>query len=232
MNSKHPLYREVLKVQRELSELEKIQSNSNWVELEHPYKKGYYKTFDLRSDIKNREDAWVFYECIELVGTKAWWKNRSFKKKIGKGKYEYINPEFGRISEDVYKTLKPAVKKYFTELSYWEKYWNPFRKVYKCIAPSYYFVDKIIPRWITHRLETESSLERRICEKEDYLKKDEILAIRYGSCNAPKSYCKAYNRSDRRHNKHAVNKNVSIGGDFDAFEYRYGHRHSARWDYW
>lgn len=234
MNRKHPLYKERLRVEDEISKLEKIQYNQGWIELDVPYKSGYYKTFDLRDDIKNRQDAWVFYECIRLVGGRVWWKNKTFKNKVRKGKYEYIYPELGLISEKVYDGLHPAVKKYFSEISWFHKRWNPHRKQFACRLPSYYFVDKIEPRWITHYKETDFAIVKQIDEKEDYIRQRKFWTLcgwRGRGC-APKDYCQERNRSDRAHNKRALHKNIKYGGEFDTYEYRYNHRHSAAWDYW
>lgn len=232
MNTKHPLYKEKLRVEKEISKLHAIQRNQNWVELEKPYKSGYYMEFDLRDDIKNREDAWVFYECIKLVGQKKWWKDKTFKHKLGKGKYEYIRPGLGYISEKTYENLHPAVRKYFSEVQYWSKYWNPFRKTYSCIVPNYYFVEKIRPRWITHYKEVDSLIAQQEAELKDYLCNAKFWPINGWYGGAPKSYCKAYNRSDRRNSKQTVHKNMMNSDDYDTYEYRYRHRHSARWDYW
>jgi len=234
MNTKHPLHKEMLKVERELSELYEIQRNKNWIELDVPYKDGYYKYSDLRDDIKNRADAWVFYECLRLVGDRIWSRDKSFKKKIRKGKYEYLVPSFGEISEDIYRNAHPAVQKYFALVSPFSKRWNPYRKSYTCTVPSYYFVDKIKPRWITHYKEYDAVIEKRIRELDDYLDSEKFwnVYLWHGRGGIPREFTKPFTRSDRRHNKAALKKNVDNGDDYDACEYRYAHRHSARWDYW
>lgn len=235
MNTKHPLYKEKLKVQKEIDELYEIKRNQNWIELEKPYKDGYYKFWDLRDDIKNRDDAWVFYECIRLVGEKIWNKDKKFRKKIKKGKYEYKSPGFGYISEKVFDGLEPAVKKHFEEIRWYDKNYNPYFKRYKCIVPSYYFVEKIKPRWVTHYKEFDSVIAQQIDEKEDYLRSEKFWPVLGWYGGAPKSFCQPYNRSDRRNNKRTVHRNISQNDenyDFDKYEYRYNHRHSARWDYW
>jgi len=235
MNSKHPLYKEKLAVEEQLSELYEIQRNQNWVELDVPYKDGYYRFHDLRDDIKNRSDAWVFRECLELVGHRIWARDKSFKRKLGKGKYEYLYPAFGEISEETYKNLNPAVRKYFSEISPYSKRWSPFRKLYACTAPPYYFVDKIKSRWITHYKEHDNVLEAEIDELDDYLdsKKFWNVHIWRGYSGAPKEDRVFYSRSDRRHGKQTLHRNIMSGGeDMDNYEYRYAHRHSARYDCW
>lgn len=235
MNSKHPLYKEKIRLQNESAKLCEIQHNQNWIELEKPYISGYYMIFDLRDDIKNRDDAWVFYECIRLVGTRAWHKDKSFKRKIKKGKYEYIYPVFGIVSEDVYKSTHPSVKKYFSEISWFHKNWSPFRKQYACRVPSYFFTYKTEPRWITHYKEHDSLLAQEDAEINDVLRSGKMRPVNGWYADKPglSSYVKNKNRSDRRYNKQALHNNIMFGGEeMDRCEYRYNHRHSAKWEYW
>lgn len=234
MNTKHPLHKEKLKVEEQLHELYKIQRNQNWVELDVPYKDGYYRYHDLRDDIKNRADAWVFRECLQLVGHRIWARDKSFKRKLGKGKYEYLHPGWGEISEDTYKNLHPAVKKYFSEVSPYSKRWNPYRKYYACTVPIYYFVEKTKPRWITHYKEHDAVIEQRIDELDDYLDSKKFWNVHLwrGYGGAPKEDRVFYSRSDRRHGKQTLKRNIMSGDDCDKYEYRYAHRHSARYDCW
>lgn len=234
MNTKHLLYKEKLKVEEQLNELYEIQRNQNWIELDVPYKDGYYKYTDLRDDIKNRADAWVFYQCLKLVGERIWSRDKSFKKKIRKGKYEYLVPAFGEISEEVYRNAHPSVQKYFEPVGPYSKRWNPYRKYYTCIVPAYYFVNKVKPRWITHYKEHDAVVQKQIDEKEDYLHSKKFWNVNLwrGYSGAPKDVRVFYTRSDRRNSNQTAKKNVAAGGDCDKYEYRYSHRHSARWDYW
>lgn len=223
----------MLKLRTELYEVWSIQRNANWIELEKPYKDGYYKIWDLRDDIKNRSDAWVFYECIKLVGQRAWYKNKSFKRKLRKGKYEYINASMGEISKDKYDSLHPAVKKYFSPISEFSLRWNPLRPIYECRVPSYYFVEKIIPRWVTHYQEFDAVLAQKEAELNDKLcNTEEWYQIAKWRGSAPKDFCKTFHRSDRKHSKQTLKRNIDAGGDCDKYEYRYHHKHGARWMYW
>jgi len=236
MNSKHPLHKEKLAVEEQLGKLYEIRRNQSWIELDVPYKSGYYLSFDLRDDIKNRSDAWVFYECIRLVGKTVWWKDKSFKRKISKGKYEYYQPGFGEISENTYTYLHPAVKKYFSEVKWYDKGWNPYRKTYSCRVPSYFFVTKTEPCWVTHYKEHDNVIEAEISELRDYLNSKKFWPLggyySWSRGGAPKDYRKSYTRSDRRHSKQTAKKNAAAGDDCHKYEYRYSHRHSARYDYW
>jgi len=229
-NRKDPLYKEYLKTLRERNEIWEIERNQNWIELEKPYINGYYMVSDLRFDIKNREDVWVFYKCIELVGGRVWCRDKTFKRKLGKGKYEYIRPDFGIISEQTYTNLHPAVKKHFSEISEFHKRWNPYRKQYACRVPSYYFVDKVKPRWITHYKEHDELIKQMQGECYDKLHNKFYKWYWYGP-RGVKPYAKVHNRSDRRHSKQTVKRNIH-SDDFDNYEYRYKHRNSARYECW
>lgn len=235
MNTKHPLHKEKLKIQRELDELYDIKWNQNLVPYDKPVKNGYKKVFDLRDDIKNRDDAWVFYKCLELVGKTVWSRDKSFKKKIRKGKYEFVSPGFGYISEKIYEVLHPAVKKYFSEISYGHKDYNAYWKRYSCHVPSFFFIIKIKPNYVTHYREHDSVIETKIAEKNDLLWSAKFYNVntwKRSGRSAPKDFRIDFTRSDRRHSKQTVKKNVMMEGDYDSFEYRYSHRHCAAWYYW
>lgn len=233
MNTKHPLYKEKLKVEEEIHQLWKIQCNKNWIELEKPYKNGYYKVWDLREDIKNRDDAWVYYECIKLVGEKIWGRDKTFKKKIKKGTYQYVSPGFGYITERAFENLIPAVKKHFSEVGPYSKYYNYYEKRYTCTVHTYYFVEKVKAHWVTHYQEFDSVLDSQINEREDYIRSQKFWPILGWYTGAPKDFVKGYNRSDRRHSRQTVQRNIVSGGDdCSEYEYRYQHRHGARWDWY
>ena len=236
MNRKNPHFKEWLKTWNEIQVLEDYQSNQNWIPLESPYKKGYWISFDLREDIKNRQDAWVFYECIKLFGTTAWCRDKTMTYKYRKSKPQLIVPEKRVISHEKYESLPSAVQKYFSEAGYYHKGWNPFRKSYYCNIPDYFLVYKLEPRWITHYKEIDSVIEQEISEKKDCIysnKNPKFIGVgkwhAYGS--APKSFCKHLNRSDRRFNNQMLQKNI-MSEDFDTYEYKYNHKHYAKWLYW
>jgi len=179
---------------------------------------------DLRNDIKNREDAWVFYKCIELVGGLVWWKDKTFKRKLGKGKYEYIRPEVGIISEETYNSLHPAVKKQFSEISEFHKRWNPYRKQYGCRVPSYYFIDKIKPRWITHYREHDELIKQMEAEAYDKIENNFAKFNSMYTYKSDKPYSQA-------RNKMTLKRNL-MANDIETYEYRFNHKHSALWDCW
>jgi len=230
-NTKDPLYKEYLKTLRERDKIWEIGRNQNWIELEKPYISGYYMVSDLRYDIKNRDDAWIFYKCLELIGERVWWRDKTFKRKLGKGKYEYIRPGIGIISEDVYKSIEPAVRKQFYEISEFHKRWNPHRKQYTCNLPNYYFVDKIKPRWITKYKEHDELIAQMEAEVTDKLYGKFNKFHNMYTCKSDKPYAQARNRRDRSFNKMTLKRNLKAD-DIDTYEYRHNHRHSALWDAW
>ena len=116
------------------------------------------------------------------------------------------------------------------------KGWNPFRKTYYCNILDYFLVYKLEPRWITHYKEADSVTEQEISDKADYIysnKNPKFIGVgKWHSYNSvPKSFCKYLNRSDRRFNKQMLQKNI-MSEDFDKYEYKYNHKHYAKWLYW
>ncbi len=234
MNTKTDLYKEKLKLEREIYELEEIQrKNTRWVKLDVPYRNGYYKTYELRPDIKNRDDAWVFEEIIKITVQRIFGKNKHFRVKYKKGHYEVRRPDRRYISENTYISLKPQVKKHFRPVDHFDKHYNPWRKEYTATVPEYYFVEKIKPRWITHELVCDVDVSKELAEKNTELRSQKFHKLYWNWGSAPSWYCATFNRADRRHNKQEIKKMIE-SGDFDSGneDLRYNHRHGATWMWW
>ena len=233
MNSKNKNFKEWLKICKDIQNLEYAKRNQNLIPLDEPYKNGYWVEFDLRKDIKNRVDAWVYETCIEISGSYSWCKDKTMKRKLSKGKYEDIVLEFRSIEERKYQNLPIQVQKCFFEIRYGSRDWNPFVKKYDCVIPRHFFVYKLTPRWITHYTELDSVLEKEIAEKEDKVYKNKkFLGLSERNYDSvPKGFCKTFNRAFRSKNKNSLKRNIS-SPDNDQYEYLYSHKHSARWYYW
>lgn len=235
MNKKHKHFKEWLKIYNEIDVLRDYRRNQNWIPLEKPYKSGYWTFYELRDDVKNRADAWVFEKCLELTSRANWCRDKSMTVKYKKGRIEHIFPERKHISKDVYENLHPTVKKHFAPIESWDKAnWHPIYPRYYCTVPDHFFVQKVAPRWITHYQEVDSVIEQEYTEKSDYIyghPKFRGVGKWSSGGSAPKSFTKFYNRSDRFFNKHVLKRNLSESG-MDKYEYRYNHKNSATWDWW
>jgi len=223
-NSKDPLFKEYLRDCERLRELRDIEMNQGWKELETPYKRGYIKCFDLRDDIKRRDDVWIFYKCLELINKAVWFADKKFIKKTRKGKYEDIFPDKGTINEKVYEDLHPRVKKYFFKVvkSIW-------RIEYHC-SLTFEFTFKIKPHMITHYKIHDELIEQEYAEI-DRRMLYKYYKFQYTWMNSVGEYATIRNRKDRSYNKSALTRNLKYQ-DFDRYEYRYNHKHSAKWDAW
>jgi len=229
-NSKDPLYKGYLRTLSEIDMLWEIKYSNCWITLDKPYKRGYDMSYDIRSDIKNRDDAWVFKRCVELIGGTVWSRDKKFLRKTGKGTLEPIVPGKFDISKDAYDSLHPAVKRHFIEVTWWMKNYNPWRKTYHCTL-TYELVTKISAHWVYKYKEHDSVIERKLAEYSSILETKYYKFWRGGNQGRVASYAKIHNRTDRNHNNQAVRKNAKYE-DCDTFGYTYRHRHSAKWEAW
>ena len=68
--------KEFIRLNKELDKNYQAQKDLGWIELDIPIFIGYEAYLEPREDIQNREDAWVFWEICQGLGTKT------FAKKI------------------------------------------------------------------------------------------------------------------------------------------------------
>lgn len=224
MNRKDKFYKEYLKVQDRYDELWDIKRNQSLIKLDVPYKRGYNKTYDLRSDIKNREDAWVFYKCLELINGSIWCVNKKFLSKSGKGKYVERVPQKNWINESTFESLRPQVKKYFYKVE------KQYRRIEYHCSLSFELVFKIKPNLITHYRQHDELIEQEFAEIRSLLLY-KFYKFEYGYRSFTGSYQAINNRKDRAFNRACLEKNKKVE-DFDKYEYKYKHRHSAIYDAW
>lgn len=229
MNSKHPLYKRKAELENEFDELRRIQRNQNWIELDVPIRDGYEMILILRGDIAHREDSWIFQECLNICSRSVYCKDKNFRVKRHKGKYEDLRPSIESISADKYNQLHPSVKKWFVE-ELGRVWWQ---KKYTCTVPRFYFTQKIIPSYITHYREFDSVIAQRESEVRDELDSNKMRSVNHqykGSGYG--DLVKLSNRSNRKKSKRIIQRNIEFGGDFDSFEFGRDHRHSIGWIYW
>lgn len=228
LHKKEQRYKRYLQLQKESRKNWDAQRALGFMELDKPRPNGWNVLIVPRIDIQRREDADIFWEIISICGRKGFVRDKKwyFSKKKEYSCYPY-RPELAKIPKYVYDSLRPAVKKYFSE-SYKVDYWRG--KSYYCNLPNFFWETKLERNYITRVFIIDELLKQEDAEIDEQLT---ILRDKYGiGCwmtNAPKSYCRAYHRSDRAHNKQALYNVVYKGMEED---FRYNHRNSATWDYW
>lgn len=228
LNKKEKRYKQYLELSKQHRQNRDAQHALGYIQLDTPRAHGWNVLIIPRQDIQNREDADVFWEIISICARKGFVRDKNWyysRKKIYSS-YPY-RPEFFKISKCVYNSLRPAVKKYFSE-DYKRYYW--YGNSYYCHLPNFFWETKLERNYITHvRVIDEILLQEQheLKEQLDYL--SDKWGVGKWHTKAPKSYCKSYHRSDRAHNKQSLH-NLLYKGMEENFTYN--HRNSATWDYW
>lgn len=171
LNSEELKYKEFINLQKRLNELsEKLRDLPN-VKLDKPYQRGWVIQYDVRDDIKNREDYPLIKEALE----KGWYDSytndvkvvrairKNDKNVVIKGKWSsriisHFYPKRKEYSEGEYKSFV-AINKFYVLDESSERYRKYGRKLYHCQFPSYWLKLKVRPNMITHRYLKGGELE-------------------------------------------------------------------------
>jgi hypothetical protein len=196
--------------------VETAQKNLNYIELDKPVHRGWNAEYVLRDDVARREDAWLFNALLANCGSKVWCKDKSFKRKIHKGKEEILKPSFGRIYESEWKTFIPAAQKYFTVSTNPDDHPCSWRgRIYYCNLPWWYFTIKITKHYVTHYQEHDEILEQEEAWVENKLRDPKFLKFRgkgWGNnWTAPKWYRKKQNSNRRIQHKNQIHRFIREG---------------------
>lgn len=171
-NSKSSNYKEYIKLQARKNELwEKLRKLPN-VKLAKPYQNGWTIEYDVRADIKRRQDYPIIKEALEKGFNTSYTKNvkviRAIRSKdtkaIIKGKWSdqlisSFYPIMNYISEDQFNDSGIMCKYYYLDTAS-ERYIKYKRKCYYCSFPSYWMVLKVKPNMITHRYIKGGEIEK------------------------------------------------------------------------
>jgi hypothetical protein len=178
-------YKEFLKAEKRLHEIQKELRNIPLVPLKVPFQKGWEVTIKLRDDIARRSDANVINTLLFLGYDKGYiTKSLNDVKAIRKGQKSipYIDakgrkcsrsliPSKKRVSEDRYNEFPNSMQKYFDydRISLLFKTYG--RKIYEVYLPDYWLVLKVRPYIVTHQrikggeLETEEKKLKSFLEE-------------------------------------------------------------------
>jgi hypothetical protein len=227
--------KQYLRLLNDLHENWETQRNLGWVELEEPIPYGYNAFFVLRDDVSRRDDSWIFQTIIDTCGTTSWKRKNDFLPvsssrngrwlKTNEKNYRHTYPYFREIREDKYDSLPEQVKKWFsgTTTDYWGRKW------YYTTVPIFYFEVKVEQNFKTK----VRVIDEILLQEEIYIsgKLSDMVDKPWSSWgrNAPKSYTKLLNRSDRAKSKQVLHNIIRNGCEKENFPYH--HKHSGKW-YW
>jgi hypothetical protein len=138
-NKQYLREKEYLRLKKASDDNWDAQRNLGWIQLDEPLHTGYTAKLVLRSDIANREDAWIFQTIIDNYSSSSYAKrlrDLDFSKKDIKSYRIYGRPHVYSISENTYNSMNPQIKKWFQKLSFTSS-WAGER--YSCDVPNFFF---------------------------------------------------------------------------------------------
>jgi hypothetical protein len=152
-------HKEYLELQRKQDEIWNQIKNLPLVELEKPYQKGWLIKFELRDDIKRRDDVDIIQQVVDLSFRERYTTKVGEVKLIRAGLRSYRNgrgnlvsllPHGRTLSVKEYEVLSPQIQKYFYLNTTDERYNKWGHKYYISSLPSFYLKLKTRPNMITH----------------------------------------------------------------------------------
>ncbi len=195
MNTKDKKYKEFIKLNDRLNYLYKELRNLPLIKLDVPYQRGWEISYDLRQDIKNREDSDIILEALNIGYSNFFTKDvnivRAIRRKqpliktnkTGTVTVDHFYPKINYL-RDYQFIILDKVNKYFKFSEYDEYYIKYKIKRYFCLVPNYWIVLKVKPYMITHTRQKGGELE----QEHEYLHKKlwcsgefENLTTHYGS---------------------------------------------------
>ena len=223
--------KEFIRLEKQLSQNREDQRNLGWVELPEPIFLGYDAKLQPRTDIQNREDAWVFWAISKNLSTTTFAKRISDfdwnNKKIKPYQTMYPMPHISSISDRTYDTIYPQIQKWFdNEIPYQGGGWHRFQQSYYCKVPDFYW--EVV---YEKSYKTKSKIFDCILQQEEAEIKSQLynkFYYKYKDNNVPKDFRKRLNRSQRAKSKQILHNIVYKDMDCQFVDdYR-----GAGWLYW
>lgn len=173
LNKHQRRQKEVLRVQRELSELYARKWNLGWTKLEKPMQRGYKQYFVLHDEVKRRPDAEAIAHVLHLINATTYSKSPNFTHRVGKLVKECRAPRLKGVSKEVYASLTPRQQKFLRATQPSDHHY-----CLECQSGIYgmhyhfrypWMVKTVIkPHFVTHVKNFDAALEKAIGEREKH----------------------------------------------------------------
>lgn len=112
-NDREKKFRKVWREYQEATDWKK--EHGHWEKVE-PYQRGWTRTFELRSDIKNRDDAPYIRQALHLVNNVQFCRSREFFHWDWKLKKDVpMEQKLGLLSPEQYANLSEKLRSYFVK---------------------------------------------------------------------------------------------------------------------
>lgn len=173
---------EYRKIWRQYKELQNHPAG-RWVDVEEPFQNGWFREFELRFDIKRREDAESFQRALEKVNNTVYSKRQDFLVKERRtNKWVPKKQEPKPLSILEYDLLDDSLKKHFEYQQFYEKTWrNTWHLVKRYVfAPRFYLVyTEPQPYIVTQVWEPDGEIESQLQVMRNRFNRDNMWSAIY-----------------------------------------------------
>lgn len=148
--------------------------NGTWIDVE-PYQRGWVRTYDLRDDIKNRNDAPEVREVLKIINSTLFCRNKEFTRLRSKKKEEPIPQPLLRITPEKYNELNEKCQSFFVKRELVEHYISRNITVTRYeFKNDFWFVFVIEPNIITRHWLPDGEIESRYAELTHRFNRDNL----------------------------------------------------------
>jgi hypothetical protein len=161
----------LLQLNRRMEALHDQIGNLPSIILEHPYQRGWMRSFILRADVARSDKAEFYQELLDKINTFCWHYDRSFKRrKIRKGTYQYYDVKLHQLREllpeDFHGNklrLTDAEKRCFYSKETWDIRYNRWENRY-VFTEAWRYILAIKPHMVYAKKQIDEVLEQELSE--------------------------------------------------------------------
>lgn len=232
-NKKEETYKEFLRLNEEYEELQWGSRNEiMYEELDKPIKDGYNVSWGVRDDIARSPIGGKVIALVEEFSRTSWSRTIDFKTKIGKGKFQTIEPYFVNLTSEKLDKFHDWVKDWVTiyqGFKSYTNYWGKEVNYYRVSIPKYYLVRKVSVSYITHREILQPDIESRKNQLYNLLISKKYYKLFRNRGFSDKKSSRILNKSNRRTDK-MVNK-FNLTNDLEK-NFTAKHKQSCSYGYY
>lgn len=167
--------KQLLKLDREQTELSDLQWNLGWEPVNPPYQKGWKRFFVLRDDVARSKHADFYAGILQKINTEDWSHRKDFvvrKRRYGTSKFVVKTQKLKEPDDWYLRKIQftDAEWRHFHEVSGYDRNGHFFRR-YVFNEP-WRFVLRVQPHMITEVKRLDSLLASRIKEIDEYLERN------------------------------------------------------------
>lgn len=166
----------LLRLERELNRLHHAQWRAPIIPLEHPYQRGWVKTFELREDAHHHPEATVFNAVLGIVNQRVLSRSREFVNRFGQPLV--LRPRIIQVHEWVRRPWPISHQRLFAygawdleDIHPWSmKYYRSCVRGFK-LRRTWWLKESVQPHMITHQRVDLPEVRSRIAEIEAHFEK-------------------------------------------------------------